>query len=319
MVIAAGGAALLLSFGDIRLFPLFFIFTLAFGLVLGLPLYFIVRPRHRASWKAALIAGFFVGAAMPALLVLAGPAADQASIGGVATVIDGHYTGYGLLQNFLFVAMFGAFGGAGGLLFWSIARRAGRPDAELDDPPKAAEPWSGGKIGMLCAGAAAVLLAAVAIPVATKDRTCHNTLRDGRSSIGPEASFDLTADARDWRSIAGEVEAFGRAGGWSILSDVRPDGGFQWFQISLCKEPGTNIAVDGMADWRQVSFTVYQPQGGSSWRAPFAELYARVRRRWPDRIQFRGPRGEPTGPPAWVPREAQSPGRPSPPGNSSAL
>jgi hypothetical protein len=130
----------------------------------------------------------------------------------------------------------------------------------------------------------------------TMDRSCHNTLRDGRTSIAAAASFELGAGPREWRSIAAEVEAFARAGGWSIMSDVRPDDDFQWFQISLCREPGTNISVDAMPDLQLVSFAVFQPQGGTSWRAPFAALYARIHRRWPGRVRVQRPHAAPPTP-----------------------
>jgi hypothetical protein len=319
LIVAAGVAAALLTltFGDLRFYPLVLPFTFAFGLVIGLPMYIISRSVGRAGWVAAVGFGFLAGAVLPALAVLGG-APDQASIGGVPTVVDGAYTAYGWIQNLLFVGSFGAIGAVAGLAFWAIVRNRNAGGDEQADAQGGGKSVSGGKIAALSAGAVAVIAAAFIIPPATMDRSCHNTMRDGRRSIGPEATFDLTADAREWQSIASEVEAFGRSRGWAIISDVRPDGGFQWFQMSLCMEPGTNISVQGMADLGRVSFAVYQPQGGPSWREPFVELYSRIRRRWPGRIQFQGAQGQPIGPPAWVPRDVQTPSQASPSGNSSA-
>lgn len=56
-----------------------------------------------------------------ALITLLGPSADQASIGGKATVIDGTTTAYGWLVAAQFVGEIALFGAAAGLLFWAIA------------------------------------------------------------------------------------------------------------------------------------------------------------------------------------------------------
>lgn len=318
LVVAAGAAAALLTFafGDIRMFPFIFVVTLVIGAVIGLPLFFLIRSRGQANWRTAVITGFFVVAVVPAVLLIV-PGADQASTGGVPTVVDGSYTAFGWLQNLVVVGFFGCAGSLGGLFFWRIVR--GGPALLMDDFAEKADPpktLSGKGITALASAAAALIGAAVAIPAITKDRSCHNTLRDGRNSIGPEAKFELKVSSREWSSVAHEVEAFGRAGGWSILSDVRPDESFKWFQLSLCREPGTNIAVDRLNS-RTVSFGVYQPQGGSSWKAPFTELYRRIRDRWPDRIEFTGDVGERIDPPAWVPEQDQTPSHSSGGGNSS--
>jgi hypothetical protein len=99
------------------------------------------------------------------------------------------------------------------------------------------------------------------------------------------------------------VQNFRRSGDWSVRSDVRTDEGFPWLQISLCKESGTNIVVQGMPDFNEVSFGVYQPQGGSTWRGDFRALYERISVRWPTKIVFKNGQGEQTGPPEWAAAE----------------
>jgi hypothetical protein len=233
------------------------------------------------------------------LLVLSG-APDSASIGGVPTVVDGSYTWSGWLRNAGMIGLFGAAGAAAGLFFLFVVRKGTAPayGMEEQDAQSARPFW---RSAALATAAAATIGTAVAIPIITKDRSCHNTLRDGRQSIGQEASFDLRVGSGEWRSVAQEVEAFGRRRGWSILADVRPEDDFQWFQISMCQEPGTNIHVDGIPEQQRLSFGVYQPQGGTSWREPFVELYLRIRQRWPGRIEFTGDVGQRIEPPGWVP------------------
>jgi len=308
LIAAAGAAALLITifFSDIRFFPAVFVITLIISAGLGLPLYFYLRAERKVSACHALITGFLVGAIFPAVLVLLGPAADQASLGGYDTVVNGRYTVYGWLRNLLMVTFFGVVGSIGGVIFWAMAR--GRRGYS--------EQGEEGGTGLSAIGALIrvslallVLAAAFIIPEATKDRSCHNIMRDGRTSIGPVASFNLHVGHEEWEAVAAEVHWAARQGGWSILSDVRPYEDFKWFQISLCREPGTNILIIGHDEWKEVSFAVYQPQGGTSWQKPFTELYLHIQRGWPGKIGFTGDKGEKISPPGWVPQTPRA--RPS--------
>ncbi|HEX8444071.1 MAG TPA: hypothetical protein VF631_10550 [Allosphingosinicella sp.] len=290
------------AFGDVRFFTPAFVIVLLIGALLGLPIYFLIRSRGEANWRTAAATGFFAGAAIPALVMLSGPP-DSASIDGVATVMDGSYTWFGWFQNLSLVGLFGGAGSAAGLFFLRFVGRAGVPTVAEEQVAPTKPSW---KPAALTVAAIATVGAAVAIPEVTKDRSCHNTLRDGRRSIGQEASFNLMVGTEEWRAVAQEVEAFGREKGWSIISDVRPDESFQWFQISMCQEPGTNILVQGSPEFREVSFGVYQPQAGTSWRVPFVELYTRIWRRWPDRIEFTGDVGQQIEPPRWVPTDQKT-------------
>jgi hypothetical protein len=182
---------------------------------------------------------------------------DQASVGDTATVIDGSYTFAGWLQNLAFISLFGLLGAGGALLFWFMVQRAASDEQQVDQhslqlPLRTAS---------LPVAAASVVVAAFAIPYVTADRTCHNPLRGGGTSIGQTASFDLRVGVDQWRDVESEVEKFRRSGDWSVRSDVRTDKGFPWFQISLCKEPGTNIFVQGQPDFSEVSFGVYTAAG----------------------------------------------------------
>ena len=91
MIIVAGlvAAAISLFIGGIRLFPLTFAVVAVLAFVLGLPLYLAARSAGKVKLMTAALAGFVVGAAIPSLLVLTGPAADRAFVGGTATVVGG--------------------------------------------------------------------------------------------------------------------------------------------------------------------------------------------------------------------------------------
>lgn len=297
-IVASGLAAfaLALLMSGIRFFRSIFVVVAIVSGVLGLPVYLAARARRNDTPIVAAAMGFIVGAAIPAILIFGGPAADEASIGDTATVINGSYTAAGWWQNFALIGFFGLVGVGGALAFWKLVGRGVTVEAAEDAP----SPKRVARTRLLAAAAVGVIAMAFVIPRLTADRSCHNPLRDGRTGIAEAASFDLSAGVDQWRNIEREVDAFGRAGNWSVRSDVRTDQGFPWFQISLCKEPGTNIFVQGLPDGNSVIFSVTQPQGGSGWQPDFRMLHNRISARWPNKISYRDGHGMTISAPAWV-------------------
>ena len=297
LIVASGVAAAVFAmmFGDIKVFTPTFVIVAVVAVCLGLPVYLAARAGRNDTPIVAVVMGFIVGAIVPAILILAGPAPEQASAGDTVTAINGSYTLAGWLQNLGFIGLFGLLGVGGALVFWFIVRRSpSRADAGEAPSPTPLRTTA------LSVAAAGVITAAFVVPYATADRSCHNPLRDGRTSIGQVASFDLRVGVDQWRNVEGEVETFRRSGDWSVRSDVRTDPGYPWLQISLCKEPGTNIFVQGMADFNEVSFGVYQPQGGPTWRRDFRALYERINARWPTKVTFKDGQGRQTSTPDWA-------------------
>lgn len=298
LVVASGVAAAIFALlaADIRSFAPVFAVVSVIAVVLGLPVYLAARAARNDTPLVAAVMGFIVGAAIPAILVFAGPGADQASVGDTATVINGSYTAAGWLQNLALVGFFGMLGVGAGLVFWLIVRRT--VSTGIDDAERS--PARPVRTALLSVAAAGVIAAALVIPRATADRSCHNPLRGGGDSIGHVASFDLKVGINQWRNIEQEMESFRRSGNWSVRSDVRTDESFPWLQISLCKEPGTNIFVQGTPEFGEVSFGVFQPQGGSSWRRDFRALHKRIDERWPNLVVFKDEQGKPTTTPEWI-------------------
>lgn len=294
LTVASGAAAAVfaLMFGDIRVFTPTFVIVAVVAVSLGLPVYLGARAARNDTPLVAAGMGFIVGAVIPAILVLAS-APDQASVGGTATVINGSYTFAGWMQNLALIGFFGLLGVGGALVFWFIVRRSGRSEEQ-------GEETSPLLTSLLSVAAAGVVATAFIIPYATADRSCHNPLRGGGRSIGQTASFDLRVGVDQWRNVEAEVERFRRSGDWAARSDVRTDEGFPWLQISLCKETETSIFVQGMADFNEVSFGVYQPQGGDTWRRDFRALYDLISARWPTKVTFKDGQGRQTGTPEWA-------------------
>ena len=297
LTVASGAAAAVftLMFGDIKVFTPAVTIIAVVAVCLGLPVYLAARAARNDTPRVAAIMGFIVGGIVPAILVFASTP-DQASVGDTATVVDGSYTFAGWLQNLGFIALFGLLGVGGALLFWFFVRRA-RSNEEQGDEHSPPSPL---RTTLLSVAAAGVAAAAFVIPYATADRTCHNPLRGGGTSIGQTASFDLRVGVDQWRNVESEVERFRRSGDWSVRSEVRTDEGFPWLQISLCKEAGTNIFVQGMEDFGEVNFGVYQPQGGDTWRQDFRALYDRISARWPTKVIFKDDQGRQTVTPEWA-------------------
>lgn len=276
--------------GVLNTYPIVLVVTLAIVAVIGTPILHWIAAT-RVTWLRVAGGGLVTGALVPMLLTLPGPVSDQASVDGVATVVNGSYTGAGWLQTLAFVGSFGVSGIVGALICWALIS------------------WSvkGGERRPLYLGVALTLLIALSIgastiiPQATVDRSCHNPLRGGAQSITPQASFQLDVAMADWPAVRGELEAFAQARGWSIRADVRPEREFPWFQASLCTEPGTEISVMRAYDEEgHLSISVFQPQGGTSWHAPLQTLQKQLETHWPGKVRYRyddaaGPR------PPWAP------------------
>lgn len=94
-------------------------------LFVGLPAYAFLRWKLRPTLRNCAITGALVAALPFGLLALLSPA-DQASIGGRATIIDGHRTWFGYLEVLKMIGMLAGFGALGGAAFGLVLM--GPPD-----------------------------------------------------------------------------------------------------------------------------------------------------------------------------------------------
>jgi lysylphosphatidylglycerol synthetase-like protein (DUF2156 family) len=100
---------------------IFSIFGYPLGWAVGIPTYVFLRHRVRPTWLNCSLASAFVAALPWAILVFLGPSADQASVGGTPTVVNGNRTLYGLLFDLQMIGIIALCGALAGLLFWAIA------------------------------------------------------------------------------------------------------------------------------------------------------------------------------------------------------
>jgi hypothetical protein len=279
--------------GSPVVYPIVFVCTLAIVGPIGGGAFLLIRDK--ATWWRVGLGGFATGALVPGLLVLVA-IPDYASSAGVATVIEGRYTFTGWAQNLVFVGGFGLLGVVGAifartLILWLMKGGAGAKFAVS---------------ALIAISVAAMWL----VPAAAEDRSCHNPLRDGRDSISPVAGFNLHVSLGEWSAVQDELDLFANVHRWQRQADVRPDQGFPWFQVSLCREPGTNIFITKGMEADDLSIFVFQPQGGDSWEAPLRRLQEHLERRWPGRTSYGyGPGASPR--PPWAP--------PSPEATTGAL
>jgi hypothetical protein len=90
------------------------------AIVLGVPVYFLLRNRIRMRLVASVIFGGVI-AALPWFVLTLLPGADQATVGSCAAVIDGKTTWCGFTGTLWWLGQIALYGAFGGLVFWICA------------------------------------------------------------------------------------------------------------------------------------------------------------------------------------------------------
>lgn len=313
-LIAAFAAAILISalVGSgltPQILPFAIVVTAILTLIFGLPAYVVLRSRLPSAWWVPVMVGFSIGAA-PALLLIAIGTPDYASSGGVITVQDGVRTWAGWQEAVTFGFMAGLPGAAGGLAFWAVLKASGA----LSDTTAVNRRRFVAPIVLSVAMMGAV--GAFMLPTLIMDRSCHNPMRDGRTSLNPEISAQLDIGPSEWPIVEAVMEAFAKENDWSLRKYISGNvDTYAAFQMSACSEDGTYFMVlqhhanpdasprpDGEAGPvarfnYPMNVLINQPQGGDSWRGPADSLLDRLEEHFGDRLTYSDDRGR------TVPRE----------------
>src|SRR5690349_2091584 len=101
----------------------------------------------------------------------------------------------------------GLLGAIGSIVFWLVLRWTGALQTIALNPP--APIASRNRPAVLILTTAIITSVAVmAIPSITKDRTCHNLFRDGRTFASPKVNIDLDIDLEDWPRFTTLLQQF---------------------------------------------------------------------------------------------------------------
>lgn len=270
-----------------------FIFCIALvhAVVLGLPLFLLLRHWRWVNAFSSVGAGFLVGTTGIFFLTLGQfDSGSSSSVNNVPHVINGVLTAAGWVSYLKFLAFFGVLGAFAGFVFWCILKWSGGAVSAEKVPHT-----DGVKntVGAGIAVAAVVAMAAVfAAPAATKDRTCHNIFRD-TNTIGPAfTSIDLSIATDNWPKLVQLFREFAAANELSFRNSSRDEfGARRILDLSLCNEAGVNIEAK-MERWSVgIGITVRRLRDSSDSARLAQELTEKLELLSPGSVTFRDIRG----------------------------
>jgi hypothetical protein len=284
---------------SVGLLPLAFGIALAHAVLLGLPLFLLLRWKRRVNAAWSIAGGFLVGMVPGAILTWPWRpgSGSSSSSNGVPTVVDGVPTLAGWIGYGETLTILGAFGALGGLVFWLTLKLSGALAAGEPVPAPGSRRGARATVGLALA---AVALAALvfAIPAIRKDRTCHNMFRDGGSSISPQVNLDLALGFEDWPALTKRFEDFAAAHALSLRDSSRSQPGVvHVLGLSLCNDKGVNIAAheqrwaaqnfEPLVAGSGISISAYELRPDSGWKDHMRGLVAALKATWPGKVRFR--------------------------------
>ncbi len=158
-------------------------------------------------------------------------------------------------------------------------------------------------MAVLVCAAGCVLVGALTTSSLTMDRSCHNPLRNGGTSISPTAGFTLLAGKDQWPKVEAILEEFQRSNDWAIQSDVRLSDHFPWFQVSVCEEPGTQIFAHGLLDFGgrdEVRFDAFTFANGAEWEEALRSIHDAVKSQQLGELEYKHGEEWSSDPPGWL-------------------
>ena len=270
----------LAGLGNVAFAPFVLLVMGAVSICLAMPTYSVLRLCRRETWFSCIAAGFVVGAAVAALVLLLLPMPDSEQIGREVTVAGGVRTAAGWRMYAETVGIVGGIGAGAGGIFWAALRlleRAGR--------------WP--RLGRfsLTAGTSLAVAASwiiFALPSLMADRSCHHLFRDGQDSIGPVLFFTVELEESEWPRFQNVAKGFASAEGWAIDGSNDKDKALSNRRfVNVCVERGTQILFDGSDVPRptRAEVSVLQPQGGDSWQGVAGRLLVSIEAGFPGRLR----------------------------------
>jgi hypothetical protein len=274
------------------LLSLIFGIVLVHAIVLGLPLFLVLRHYGWINAFSSVGAGFLVGATGIIFLTLGQfDSGFSSSIGDVPQVINGVPTATGWVRNFKLLGQFGVLGAFSGLVFWYILKWSG--GAVRTGYPSDVSDYKKRKAGTGIAIAALVATVAVfTAPAATKDRTCHNIFRDARTIGPPLASIDLSIAIDNWPTLIQLFRELAKVNQWSFRNAGRDEfDARRVLDLSLCDESGLNITAKTELWAAGIGISVRRLRDSAGSAELAGDLADKLELRWPGSVTFRDVRG----------------------------
>lgn len=135
-----------------------------------------------------------------------------------------------------------------------------------------------------------------AIPIITKDRTCHNMGRDGRTFVRSQVNMFVSGGMDEWPKLTEIFERFAPVHGMAMRNSSLNRTGVRVLSLSLCTERGTNIELLDQR-WAHKDFaslyglgipvSVYELRENSGWQELAADLLSEIEAAFPGKIEFR--------------------------------
>ena len=284
---------------SLKIIPITFFVASIHALLLGVPLFLVLSHKGWVNVVTCAIGGFVIGSFLIGIIFWPWSPGNgsNATIGDTKTIIDGVPTFDGWLYYLKSVSFFGLIGASGGLGFWLTLRTVSGSKisrfGQIEDSGRAPL-----HLKILMSFVLLLSIGVFFIPSVTKDRTCHNTMRDGRSSISSVLNIDLDIEYKDWDVLKEEFVSFSNSNSLSFRdsSTVHPDDFVRILYLSLCNE-GLAITVNEQR-WKNrdyapifrgygVGIRVYEVYENSGWEDLLNKFITGLENRWPGKIRYR--------------------------------
>ena len=266
-------------------------------------LYSILAWKNKINWFSCLASGFIIGALPIGIWTFPLRYSDlntNSWVAGTQTMADGVPTLAGWIEYGGLLLFFGSIGTIGGLIFWRLIRKRHFIASERTDVTEVqsqACTWAN-LSGTILPLVAILLVGGVSLaPVLTKDRSCHNLLRDARNHASPELVIDLTIPKDSWENLHYFFESFSSGNSLEfrgLIDDSQSS--VSVLSLSMCKEPGFAIRSneqywthrgDGPIPGRGISIAVFSLYEETDWVPLARKLVDGLNDQWPTNVQFR--------------------------------
>ena len=218
-----------------------FFVALAHAIVFGLPAYFFLTRKRKLTWYLSICAGYIIGCIVPAIIFFPYKPGQNydAFVNNKETIIDGTPTIYGWLDYVMATLSYGLFGVLGGFAFWLTLKIQNTPKSSIKNNLISISPHTIIPLFVLVTSVTISML-----PTINRDRSCHNPLRSGGSSISPVLSLDISITDDEWPKMTDFFIQFSQEYDLEFKdsSDFKPDV-YMTLYLSICHDSGFNFST----------------------------------------------------------------------------